>query len=225
MTDETVTDEVTPARAEMLAQHAIYVQGGYSDPEREAARARTQLAESPGSIDWDKMQAEVDAALAKRYATAAPPSDDDPGDPGLDTVLLRRYRDLRDQQKIADAEASAFKEEADAIEAQLIDQFTDAGMQSISIDGKTIYLHEAVYARKAAGTDTEDLKAALRASGHGDLVSETVNGNTLNAWVRELTDPENPDAPGLPDELDGILERGERYSVRIVASRAKSRTK
>lgn len=158
-------------------------------------------------------------------ATIGPSDDEDPGDPGLDTALLRRYRDLRERQKIADAEAGAYKEEANAIEAQLIEQFTDAGMQSISIDGKTIYLHETVYARRGAGIDTEELKAALRSAGASDLVTETVNGQTLNAWVRELTDPENPDAPGLPDALEGILERGERYSVRVVASRAKSRTK
>lgn len=54
---------VTDERAKMLAQHATLVQGGLSDPERERERAEKQLARSPGSIDWDQMQAEVHEAV------------------------------------------------------------------------------------------------------------------------------------------------------------------
>jgi hypothetical protein len=55
-------DEVTDERAQMLALHAIYVQHGYSDPERERLRAEADIAKG-GTIDWAAMKAEVDAAL------------------------------------------------------------------------------------------------------------------------------------------------------------------
>jgi hypothetical protein len=55
-------DEVTDERAQMLALHAIYVQGGFSDPERERLRAEADIAKG-GTIDWAAMKAEVDAAL------------------------------------------------------------------------------------------------------------------------------------------------------------------
>lgn len=60
--------EVTPERALMLAQHAIHVQGGFSTPEIEAERARKDMAASAAPIDWDKMQAELDTALAAKVA-------------------------------------------------------------------------------------------------------------------------------------------------------------
>lgn len=59
----TISDE----RAEMLAQHAIFVQGGYSTPEIERERAEKTLAEG-GSIDFDAMEAEVRDELLSRVA-------------------------------------------------------------------------------------------------------------------------------------------------------------
>jgi hypothetical protein len=74
-TPATPTDPniVTDYRAQMLAAHAIYVQGGYSTPDIERARAEAQLAESPGSIDWTKMENEVLTAItAKTEPTPEP---------------------------------------------------------------------------------------------------------------------------------------------------------
>jgi hypothetical protein len=78
MSAETVTPEVddskvvTDERAAMLAAHAIHVQGGYSTPEVERARAEKDIA-AGGSIDWAAMQAEVnDALLAKLAAPIEP---------------------------------------------------------------------------------------------------------------------------------------------------------
>lgn len=148
----------------------------------------------------------------------APPSDEEapPEDtPGIDPAKLRRYQHLRDLQKSSEAEAEAYKQEANLIEAELIEAFGEAGMQNVNIDGRTIYLHRSTYAQRATGIDVEDVKAALRAAGADDLISETVNHQTLSAYVRELLDD---DGPGLPPALDGVLELGERYSIRVRAA-------
>lgn len=139
----------------------------------------------------------------------------DPGSPGINPALLRRYQHLRDLQKSSEAEAEAFKQEANLIEAELVEAFGEAGMQNVNIDGRTIYLHRSTFAQRAAGVDVEDVKAALRAAGADDLISETVNHQTLSAYVRELLDD---DGPGLPPALDGVLELGERYSIRVRAA-------
>jgi hypothetical protein len=77
-TTETENDPnvVTDERAQMLALHAIYVQGGYSDPERERLRAEADIARG-GTIDWAKMKAEVDAALLATVA-ALPEAEPEP---------------------------------------------------------------------------------------------------------------------------------------------------
>lgn len=147
-----------------------------------------------------------------------------PADPSLPIRKLRRYKELREAQATSEAEAKAIKEEANKLEAELVDEFAEAGVQNINVDGKTIYLHRSVFAQRCAGVTAEDVKAALIAAGASDLVTETVNANTLSAWVRELT--EDDDAPGLPEQVVGILEPGERYAVRIIAggTKAKNRT-
>lgn len=74
MTD-TTTDEilVTDEQAELLAQHAIHVQGGYSTAEVERERALRDL-HAGGMIDWTKVQSEVDAAIAAKIAAMPAPS-------------------------------------------------------------------------------------------------------------------------------------------------------
>ena len=58
----------------------------------------------------------------------------------------------------------------------------------------------------------EDLFSALRGAGFGDLVYETVNANSLSAFVKEQI-AENGDA--LPAWLDGLVNVFEKTSVSL----------
>jgi hypothetical protein len=74
MSDTETSTTITDEQAQMLAQHAIHVQGGFSTPEIERARAAKDLA-GGGSIDFDRMQAELtEVLLAKVAAPSATPS-------------------------------------------------------------------------------------------------------------------------------------------------------
>jgi len=227
-------NEVTEQRAQMLANHAKYVQGGYSDPEREAERARQQLAESPGSIDWTLMEAEVTVAMRKRLDELSAETearrleqDAEPAEPepaiAFDIAKIRRYKQLREMQSRGEAETKAFKEEADKIEVDLIEMFAESGVQNFNVDGKTVYLNRTVFAQRLPGVTSEEVQQALIDSDAAELVKPSVNAQTLNAYVRELT--EDDDAPGLPEPLKAVLEAGERYSVRIIAGGTKAKSK
>lgn len=231
---------VTRRQAVVLSAHANLVQGGYSPPEREAERAARDLANGLTPTEFEanlaRMQAEVVAALDERNAEAFAASDEEQlvaenpdlgdADPSvIDVAKLRRYRELRDAEKAADAEKGAYKEEADKLETELVEMFAEAGLQNLNVDGKTIYLHRSTYAQWQAGLEQEDKLDLLRAAGAGDLIKDTVNAQTLNAYVRELVDVD--DAPGLPEPLRDVLELGERFAVRVTAggSRKKSQTR
>ena len=54
--------------------------------------------------------------------------------------------------------------------------------------------------------------SALRAGGFGDLVYETVNANSLSAFVKEQV-AENGDM--LPDWLDGLVNVFEKTTVGV----------
>jgi hypothetical protein len=72
-------------------------------------------------------------------------------------------------------------------------------------------LTTATRASAAAGRKDE-LYDALKQSGFGDLVYETVNANSLSAFVREQI-ADNEDA--LPDWLDGLVNVFEKTSVGV----------
>ena len=147
-----------------------------------------------------------------------------PDNAGIPLDKLRRYRELRDAAAASESEAKAIKEAAALLEIELVEAFTEAGTQSVNLDGKTIYLHRSTFAQRKAGFDSEDIKVALRACGAAELVTETVNANTLSAWVRELVEAaEDGRGPGLPEAAAEVLELGERYAVRIIASSGKVR--
>lgn len=119
-------NEVTPERATMLAMHAIHVQGGVSDPEREAERARQQLAQSPGSIDWVKMANEVleagqrrDAEQKQKAAAEAPPVTLDVALLPAESRIAQLYQQYPAAKAAADAAAERLKQITDGIKAEL----------------------------------------------------------------------------------------------------------
>ncbi len=229
--DTELVPGVTRRHAMIAALHATTVQGGATTPEREAERLAADMARAEDPVAWltattDKFAAELAAANATQ--AEAPPDDDAPPPPadgvGLPLDLVRRYKRLRELQVASETEAKTLKDEADALEAQLIDVFTDAGLRNLSLDGKTVYLHRSTFAQRKAGVTADDVKDALRAAGQHDLVTETVNARTLSAYVRDIVDSD--EGGTLPEPLDAVLELGERYSIRINAagSRSKSTT-
>lgn len=171
------------------------------------------------------MSTEADEYVAARDAAhdaADQPTDPADTPPALDIAKVRRYQALRSAQAASEAEAKAMKDEANALENELIDMFSDAGLQNLNVDGKTVYLHRSVFAQRLPGKTADDVKAALLEVAP-ELVTTTVNAQTLSAWVRELT--EDDDAPGLPDPVLEVLEAGERFSVRVIAGGSKKKSK
>lgn len=222
---------ITADRLNLAVRYAT-VGGGFTDADVEFPRLRADQAR--GDLDWDRMAGELaDGLDAKARAMLAdlpdePPSDDDapPEDAGdgIPTAKVRRYQELRNAEAASKAEAAAIKQEADALEAVLVDAFGEAGMQSVNIDGQTVYLHRSTYA-SWNDVDPEHRQALLLEAGAGDLITPTVNANTLAAWLREMIGDEDNPGPGLPPELIDKLGLGERFAVRIKTSTSRAKPK
>jgi len=122
-----------------------------------------------------------------------------------------------------EAKVRKTKEEIKALEEQLIPIFTKLGMQRARVSGRTVWLDRKV--RASAGGDMEALCNTFHMSKDETLramVKETVNGNTLGAWVREF-DPDNVLSPEqitkkLPKEVRDVINVTETINLRIRAS-------
>lgn len=133
----------------------------------------------------------------------------------MDTTKVQAYVELRRREKERDSERKAVKAEADALEQELLDEFSSAGVDSLRVDdgagGKaTVYLHQQIWAKRPEGVDPKAVCDAFEAVGLGDFVNETYNAQTVSSWLRDLDREGKP----IPAEFDGLLEGTTVFSVR-----------
>ena len=126
-------------------------------------------------------------------------------------ALADQLRELKETKKYAEQELKEITEEIDRIDAALAEQMIASETQNFTRNGTTFCLTSTTRASAAAGRKDE-LLAALREAGFGDLVYETVNANSLSAFVKEQT-MENEDV--LPQWLDGLVNVFEKTTVGV----------
>lgn len=125
--------------------------------------------------------------------------------------LADRLKALRDEKKELEQhlkDVNAKLDEADTALAQLM---TDTETQNFTRSGTLFCLTNTV--RASATADRKDkLFEALRAEGHGGLIYETVNANSLSAFVKEQI-AENDET--LPSWLEGLVNVFEKTTVGV----------
>lgn len=103
----------------------------------------------------------------------------------LDTVMLKRLVEIDKRRKELDAEAKQLNAERAQLEPGLITMLEQVGMDSASVDGRTIYIRRQLWARAAEG----DMAGLCRRLSEdpilGNLITETVNTSKLSAHFRE----------------------------------------
>ena len=126
-------------------------------------------------------------------------------------ALADQLRELKETKKFAEQELKEITEEIDRVDAVLAQRMVDAETQNFTRNGTMFCLISTTRASAAAGRKDE-LFEALREAGYGDLVYETVNANSLSAFVKEQT-TENGDT--LPEWLDGLVTVFEKTTVGV----------
>ena len=126
-------------------------------------------------------------------------------------ALADELRALKEAKKYAEQELKEITEEIDRVDAMLAERMIASETQNFTRNGTMFCLMNATRASATAGRKDE-LFEALRAAGYGDLVYETVNANSLSAFVKEQT-TENDDS--LPQWLDGLVTVFEKTTVGV----------
>lgn len=139
----------------------------------------------------------------------------------MDTDRIREFVDARNTEARLKGELEEAKEHRRGLEAEVLAEFADIGVDSINIDGAKVSISSRTYAAKRVeGMPTEEIADALIANGLVDLVKPTFNWQTLSRYVRDLIALEDPDVEldpdqVLPPELQTFLRVHEEFGLRV----------
>ena len=125
--------------------------------------------------------------------------------------LADTLRALRDEKAGAEQRLKEINAAIDEADYRLAELMAETETQNFTRAGMMFCLTTKTRASATAGRK-EELFSALRGAGFGDLVYETVNANSLSAFVKEQI-AENGDA--LPAWLDGLVNVFEKTSVSL----------
>lgn len=125
--------------------------------------------------------------------------------------LAARLKSLRDEKNELEARLKEVNAQIDDADQRLAGMMADSETQNFTHSGTMFCLTTKTRASAVPDGKTE-LFSALRREGYGDLVYETVNANSLSAFVKERI-AENNDI--LPDWLDGLVNVYEKTTVSV----------
>lgn len=108
----------------------------------------------------------------------------------------------------------------DEVDYKLSEAMAEADTRNFTRGDKLFYLTCKTRA-SAVGERKDALFDALRENGFGDLVTETVNANSLSSFVKEQMEESDNDT--LPEWLDGLVNVYEKASVGVRKSTKKER--
>lgn len=125
--------------------------------------------------------------------------------------LAEKLKSLRDRKKGLSKELQDLNSEIEGVDLELSELMAMSETQNFTRNGTMFVLKNVIHASATAGKKDE-LCATLKETGFGDLVYETVNANSLSAFVKKQTE-ENDGV--LPNWLTGLVNVFEKMSVGV----------
>lgn len=125
--------------------------------------------------------------------------------------LADQLKELRDMKKELEQELKELNAQLDETDIALASAMLESETQNFTRSGVMFCLTSTTRA-SATAERKEDLFDALRTAGFGDLIYETVNANSLSAFVKEQI-TENDET--LPDWLNGLVNVYEKTTVGV----------
>lgn len=125
--------------------------------------------------------------------------------------LADRLKAAKDEKKELDAQVKEVTAAIEQLDLALSDAMAEAECEHFSRNGSTFYLNTRFYASPVAG-HKEELFRALKENGYGEIVTETVNANTLASFVKEQMSLHDEE---LPAWIAQVVTTFEKVSVGI----------
>lgn len=125
--------------------------------------------------------------------------------------LAEQLKQLREEKKDTEQRVKDINAEIDKTEYALVQLMAETETQNFTRAGTMFSLTTKTRASAVAG-HKDELYFALKENGFGELVYETVNANSLSAFVKEQIS-ENHDT--VPEWLNGLVNVYEQISVSV----------
>ena len=125
--------------------------------------------------------------------------------------LADQLKDAKDKKKELEAQVKELGAEIEQLDLALSDAMTEAECERFSRNGTTFYLNTRLFASPIAG-QKEDMFRVLKSNGYAELVTETVNANTLASFVKEQKELNNDE---IPDWISSVINVFEKVSVGV----------
>ena len=129
--------------------------------------------------------------------------------------LADKLKELRDKKQHLAEETKKNNAEIEETEYKLSLEMASSETQSFNRSGTLFYLCTKLYA-SAVKENKAELYEELKNEGYGSLITETVNTNSLSAFVKEQM-ADNDDV--LPDWLEGKVNVFDKVTVGIRKSK------
>ena len=126
-------------------------------------------------------------------------------------ALADRLKAAKDRKKDLDAQVKEVTAAIEQLNLALSDAMAEAECERFSRNGSTFYLNTRLFASPVAG-HKEELFQALKDNGFGEIVTETVNANTLASFVKEQMSLNNDE---IPEWISEVVSTFEKVSVGI----------
>jgi hypothetical protein len=98
------------------------------------------------------------------------------------------YAQLIDERRELSTQLKAVEVQIEKLTPRLMNYFETNGIQSLRVNGVTIFLRRELWARPKVAGDRHRVCLALQNAGLGHFVEPNYNAQTLSAWVRNLED-------------------------------------
>lgn len=129
--------------------------------------------------------------------------------------LADKLKELRDKKQHLAEETKKNNAEIEETEYKLSLEMASSETQSFNRSGTLFYLCTKLYASVVKENKAE-LYETLKNEGYGSLITETVNANSLSAFVKEQM-ADNDDV--LPDWLEGKVNVFDKVTIGIRKSK------
>jgi hypothetical protein len=121
---------------------------------------------------------------------------------------IEEFIELSKRKKELTRELEEVKSTLGALDAIILERFTQDGTEKITRNGMTLYVHSQLWAKKKEGISNAQAVRALEEAGYEDYT--TLNHQSLSALLREWEKAREP----IPEGLQNFIEGSTAYSIR-----------